>query len=190
VPSQVSSARVSARYAEGLYKAAKINNCVDAIESNIDELLSVIEATPKLSWFLANPTIVRQNKKDLVSSVLAPGLDLNQYTINLLYLLIDRNRVGYFAGIGEQYLKLVQKVKGIKTVTLFTYVPLTYKEEAEVCRKLAELTSSKEIKLIRKPDLTLLGGFIIEMDSQRIDMSIKGAIRRLSNYFGISFVCS
>lgn len=190
MPSQVSSSRVSARYAEGLYKAAKQNNCVDAIESNIDELLSVLETTPKLSWFLENPTIVRQNKKDLVSAVLAPGLELNQYTINLLYLLIDRNRVGYFTAIGERYLKLVQKIKGIKTVTVYTYVPLTYKEEAEVCRKLAESTGSKEIKLMRKPDLSLLGGFILEMDSQRVDMSIKGAIRRLSNYFGIPFVIS
>ena len=190
MPSKVSSSRVSARYAEGLYKAAKVNNCIDAIESNIDELLSVLETTPKLSWFLENPTIVRQNKKDLISEVLAPGLELNEYTVNLLYLLIDRNRAGYFTAIGERYLKLVQKTKGIKTVTVYTYVPLTYKEEAEVCRKLAEATGSKEIKLMRKPDLSLLGGFILEMDSQRIDMSIKGAIRRLSNYFGIPFVIS
>jgi len=43
---------------------------------------------------------------------------------------------------------------------------------------------------MRKPDLSLLGGFILEIDSQRIDMSIRGAIRRLSNYFGIPFVIS
>lgn len=188
--SQVSSSRVSARYAEGLLKAAKTHNCIDEIESNIDELLSVLETTPKLSWFLENPTIVRENKKDLVRAVLAPGLELNQYTINLLFLLIDKNRIGFFGAIGERYLKLVQKLKGIEVVTVFTYVPLTYKEEAEVCRKLAESTGSKEIKLIRKPDLSLLGGFILELDSQRIDMSIKGAIRRLSNYFGIPFVIS
>lgn len=188
--SQVSSSRVSARYAEGLLKAAKIHNCIDEIELNIDELLSVLETTPKLQWFLENPTIVRQNKKDLVKSVLGPGLELNQYTMNLLFLLIDRNRIGFFSSIGEKYLKLIQKLKGIKTVTVFTYVPLTYKEEAEVCRKLAESTGSKEIKLIRKPDLSLLGGFVLEIDSQRIDMSIKGAIRRLSNYFGIPFVIS
>jgi F-type H+-transporting ATPase subunit delta len=184
------SARISTRYAEGLLKAAKTHNVVDEIESNIDELLSILETTPKLSWFLENPTIVRQNKKDLVSSVLGPGLELNQYTINLLFLLIDRNRIGYFSAIGEKYLKLVQKLKGIEIVTVCTYVPLTYKEEAEVCRKLAESTGSKEIKLVRTADLTLLGGFILEVDSRRIDMSIKGAIRRLSNYFGIPFVIS
>jgi F-type H+-transporting ATPase subunit delta len=190
VASKVSSSRVSARYAEGLFKAARIHNCVDEIASNIDELLSVLETTPKLSWFLDNPTIVRQNKKDLVKEVLSPGLELNQYTMNLLFLLIDRNRIGFFAAIGERYLKLVQKSKGIEVVTVFTYVPLTYKEETEVCSKLAESTNSKEIKLIRKPDLSLLGGFILEVDSQRIDMSLKGAIRRLSNYFGIPFIIS
>lgn len=186
----MSGSRVAARYAEGLLKAAKTNNCIEQIESNIDDLLSVLETTPKLAWFLENPTIVRQNKKELVKSVLAPGLELNQYAINLLFLLIDRNRVGYFATIGERYLKLVQKSKGVSTVTVYTYVPLTYKEEAEVCRKLSEATGSKEIKLVRKSDLSLLGGFIIEIDSQRIDMSVKGAIRRLSNYFGIPFVAS
>lgn len=185
-----SSSQVSARYAEGLLKAAKAHNCIDEIESNIDDLLSVLETTPKLSWFLENPTIVRENKKDVVSAVLAPGLELNQYTINLLFLLIDRNRIGYFATIGERYLKLVQKLKGVKTVTIFTYVPLTYKEEGEVCLKLKEATGSNDIKLIRKPDLSLLGGFVLELDSQRVDMSIKGAIRRLSAYFGIPFVIS
>jgi len=185
-----SSSQVSARYAEGLLKAAEAHNCIDEIESNIDDLLSVLETTPKLSWFLENPTIVRENKKDVVSAVLAPGLELNQYTINLLYLLIDRNRIGYFAAIGERYLKLVQKIKGVKTVTIFTYVPLTYKEEGEVCLKLKEATGASDIKLIRKPDLSLLGGFVLELDSQRVDMSIRGAIRRLSNYFGIPFVIS
>jgi F-type H+-transporting ATPase subunit delta len=185
-----SSSQVSARYAEGLLKAAEAHNCIDEIESNIDDLLSVLETTPKLSWSLENPTIVRENKKDVVSAVLAPGLELNQYTINLLYLLIDRNRIGYFAAIGERYLKLVQKLKGVKTVTIFTYVPLTYKEEGEVCLKLKEATGSNDIKLIRKPDLNLLGGFVLELDSQRVDMSIKGAIRRLSAYFGIPFVIS
>ena len=42
---QVSSSRVSARYADGLLKAAQLHNCVDIIESNIDELVSVIETT-------------------------------------------------------------------------------------------------------------------------------------------------
>jgi F-type H+-transporting ATPase subunit delta len=180
-----SDSRISARYAEGLLKAATTHNCVDKIEANIDELLAVLQTTPKLKWFLDNPTILKQNKKEFITVVLGPGLALNQYTMNLLFLLIDRNRISFFISIGEQYLKLVQKLKGIQVVTVTAFVPLTYKEEVQVCQKLKEATGSTEIKLIRKPDLSLLGGFILELDSQRIDLSIKGAIRRLSNYFGI-----
>jgi F-type H+-transporting ATPase subunit delta len=190
VASQVSSSRVSARYAEGLLKAAKMHNLVEEIAYNIDELLSLLEATPKLSWFLDNPTIVRQNKKDLIQAVLSPGLDLNQYTINLLFLLIDRNRISFFTAIGRHYIKLVEKLKGIKVVTAITFVPLTYAEEVEISNKLAESTNSKIVKINLKPDLSLLGGFILEVDSQRIDMSLKGAIRRLSNYFGIPLIIS
>jgi len=183
-----SSSQISVRYAEGLFKIAQKYQKLDQIETHINDLLSLFETTPKLKWFLENPTIPRKNKENLITTIIQPGLELNQYTHNLLLLLVDRNRIGYFVAIGEKFLKLVQELKGIKIVTVCTYVPLTYKEEAEICRKLEDLTGSKEIKLVRTSDLNLLGGFILEVDSSRIDMSIKGAIRRLSNYFGIPFV--
>jgi F-type H+-transporting ATPase subunit delta len=188
VANQVSNSRVSARYAEGLYKVTSEHNCIDKIESNLEGLLSTLEKTPKLLWFFKNPLIVPQNKRDLVVFVLAPILRLNQYTISLLFLLIDKNRAGYISAISKIYLELVQKRKVIKTVRVFSYLKLTAYQERLLTTNLYLKTEANKTKLEMYVDQSLLGGLIVEMDSKRIDMTLKGAIRRLSNYFGIPFI--
>ena len=70
------------------------------------------------------------------------------------------------------------------------HIPLTDKEGMEILHKLLKPIEYTKYELVLKPDLSLLGGFILEFNSQRIDMSIKGAIKQLSNYMDIPFSIS
>ena len=76
----------------------------------------------------------------------------------------------------------------LKVVTVKTVVPLSYRQERRIIRELKEFTSAKEIRLIREVDKSILGGLVIKIDSQVIDISLKGQLRQISSSLDTTLV--
>ena len=127
-----------------------------------------------------------KHKDILVNTVM--GAKLNPYMLKFLLFLIDRRRIAFFATIGERYLDLVYEFANIKVVTVETVVPLSYRQERRIIRELKEFTNAKEIRLIRKVDKSILGGLVIKIDSQVIDISLKGQLRQISSSLDTTLV--
>lgn len=68
-----------------------------------------------------------------------------------------------------------------------TVIPLSYEQEEKLVDKLKSVTNFKEIYLIRKLNKDILGGMILQIDSQLIDMSLKGRLKQISTLIGTSF---
>ena len=80
----------------------------------------------------------------------------------------------------------IWELEGTKVVKLQTVIPLSYEQEELLITKLKDVTGFKEIQLVRKIDKEILGGMILQIDSQVIDMSLKGKLRQISNLLGTS----
>ena len=178
--------KVSEPYADALLELAKANNCVDAITADVNDLLTFLTSVPLLASYFENPVISMANKKELVNTVM--GSKLNPYMLKFLQFLIDRRRIAFFETIGERYLELVYEFADIKVVTVKTVVPLSYRQERRIIRELKEFTSAKEIRLIREVDKSILGGLVIKIDSQVIDISQKGQLRQISSSLDTTLV--
>merc|ERR1712078_298549 len=174
--------KVSEPYADALLELAKANNCVDAITADVNDLLTFLTSVPLLASYFENPVISMANKKELVNTVM--GSKLNPYMLKFLQFLIDRRRIAFF----ERYLELVYEFADIKVVTVKTVVPLSYRQERRIIRELKEFTSAKEIRLIREVDKSILGGLVIKIDSQVIDISLKGQLRQISSSLDTTLV--
>lgn len=182
--SKILVSKVSEPYADALLELAKSKNCTDAVTSDITDLLTLMTSIPELQNYLENPVIAGEKKKELINKVM--GSKLNPNTLKFLQFLIDRRRINYLDAIGEKYLKLVWALEGIKVVNIQTVIPLSYEQEESLISKLKEVTGFKEIQLVRKIDKDILGGMIIQIDSQIIDMSLKGKLRQISSLLGSS----
>lgn len=179
---KVLASKISGPYADALLELAKAQNCTEAVTSDITDLLTLISSEPKLPKYLGNPVVSGEQKKELVKKVLESKI--NPITLKFLLFLIDRRRIAYLDAIGEKFLDLVWALKGIKIVKLQTVIPLSYEQEELLITKLKEVTEVKEIQLVRKIDKDILGGMIIQIGSQVIDMSIKGKLRQISELLG------
>ena len=105
------------------------------------------------------------------------------------FVQIPGDHINSLNSICETFVKLVQKIQKSQTVKLITFVPLGWRQEKILEKKIKDATGAKKVKLLAAdPDKSLLGGFIIEIGSKRLDLSLQGSLKRLADYFGIRFV--
>ena len=180
--SKVLVSKISKPYANALLEIAKSNDCIDAITSDLTDFRTVVSSILGLQNYLNSPIIDNSTKKELLEILVESKLNPN--TLNFILVLIDRRRIKYLDAIGEKFLELVRIFKGIKIVNLQTVLPLSYEQEEELINRLKLVTDSKEINLIRKLDKKILGGIIIQIDSQVIDMSLRGKLKQIANILG------
>lgn len=184
--SRVLVSKIAEPYADALLELAKSKNIVDKVTTDISDLLTVFVAVPELTSYLGNPVISSVKKKELLRNVFESKV--NAETLKFLKFLVDRRRISYFDAIGEKFLELVWTLEGIKVVKFQTVIPLSYKQEEDLVTKLKEFTGFKEIRLIRKIDKSILGGLVLQIDSQVIDISLQGQLRQISKNLESSLV--
>jgi len=173
--SQVVSAKLVDPYAEALLSLADSNAFVDIITEDVREILDLLGSTPDLKEYLANPMFTPKSKKELLEKTICGQLNL--YTTKFLLVLVERKRIHLLEAIAEKYLELVYKLAEIKIVEVSSAVELSETQESDLRAKITKMSGAKQIKLNTKLDTTLLGGLLIKIGSQEIDLSLKGQLR-------------
>jgi F-type H+-transporting ATPase subunit delta len=186
VVSKVLVSKISEPYAGALLELAKSKDSVDEITADVNDLLTLLVSVPELTSYLGNPVISNEKKKGLLKEVI--GSKLNQVTLNFLLFLIDRRRISFFEAIGENFLKLVFEFSDIYVAKVQTRVPLSYLQEERLISKLVKLTGGKEIRLMHTIDTSIIGGLVVQIGSQVIDISLKGQLRQISNSLETSLI--
>jgi F-type H+-transporting ATPase subunit delta len=59
-------------------------------------------------------------------------------------------------------------------------VQLSSDQEASLKAKVTSMTNAKEVKIVTKIDSSLLGGLVVQIGTQVIDVSLKGQLRQIS----------
>lgn len=171
-------AKIADPYADALFELARSKNILKDITKDIRDLYNVFSSVPEMMFYMTNPIVSSDKKKEVFGNIF--GSEINPEILKFLKFLIDRRRFNYFFIIADKFLELVGEFEGIKIVKFRTVVPLSYKQEEELINKLKELTGSKEIRIVHTLDKSILGGLMLQIDSQVIDISLKGQLRQIS----------
>ena len=100
--------------------------------------------------------------------------------IPFLQILMYRRRMSLILPIATRFKELCDELVGIKDAFCFSANALTSSQEKELVTALINRTGYKEIRLKVYVDRTLLGGLQVVIDSNLIDVSLRG---RLSSLF-------
>jgi len=79
---------------------------------------------------------------------------------------------------------LSYKQASIEIAKITSSIQLSAQQQRAIAEKLKVITGAKQIKLALRVDPLLIGGFTIEIGSQKIDTSIRGQLRQISNLLG------
>lgn len=104
----------------------------------------------------------------------------NSYTTNFLMLLVDKNRIDAIAEVIAAFEDSYCKLTDTQVAVVKSAVKLEEPQQFLIAKKLQELTGAKNIKIKPVIDESLIAGFIVEYGSAQIDLSIKGALDRVS----------
>jgi F-type H+-transporting ATPase subunit delta len=92
--------------------------------------------------------------------------------------LDKKNRLEYIHFIALEYLKYYRKQKNIIAIDLVTAI----KMDDGVLQRIRSLIKEKyeaEVEIYEKINPKIIGGFIFEMDSQQLDASVVGELKRI-----------
>jgi F-type H+-transporting ATPase subunit delta len=175
--------KVAEPYAEALLDLAKSNDTLKETTNDMNIVSQLLVNSSDLKKFLGNPLSPRDAKKSVVKDVLGEQIDGS--TLKFILLLVDRGRIGVLERIAEKFLELSYKEESIEIAKVISSIQLTAQQQKEIAEKLKIITGAKQIKLALKVDPQLIGGFTIEIGSQKIDTSIRGQLNQISNLLGV-----
>lgn len=163
----------SRRYAMALFEVAKSLKRVDSFLNEFRELKRISAEDKKLYEFLHHPSISSVEKKRVIKDIFKEKV--HPELIQLIYLLLEHNKIDMIRGVYYDYKYLVYKEKHKKIAYVTTAVEMNREETEALKKKLSKsLSCNIEVQNIINPDV--LGGVYLRIGDRIIDGSIRGLL--------------
>ncbi|MBC7449943.1 MAG: ATP synthase F1 subunit delta [Cytophagales bacterium] len=176
--------RVAYRYAKSLVDLAAEKGLLDQVNADMTFIERVCVQNRTLVLAMKNPIIHVDKKEAILQSIF--GGRVNEFTMSLLKLLTKKHRENVVFEIAMEFQRQYREKMGIKLVEVTTTVPLTDDQRTNFRKILASKASS--IELIEKLDSSIIGGFILKMDDEQVDESVRAKLNTLKNKFTDQFI--
>jgi F-type H+-transporting ATPase subunit delta len=104
--------------------------------------------------------------------------DADELVRNFLQLTAEKGRIGEIEDIARELDRLVAREERRLSVELTTAYELS-DEDAKALLAKIEGASGRKIDATRSVDSSLIGGFVLQAGSMRVDASVRGRLNRL-----------
>jgi F-type H+-transporting ATPase subunit delta len=171
----MNESRIAVRYARALFQSALEKNLLDKVNQDmvfIDSLCRLEEVND-----LINSPIIKPGKKQAVFASLL-GNNVENITLSLVSLVIRNGRERYLPAITRVVHSETNKYKGITETFLTTAVPVDENLRKSVTDLISSLFKTKVV-LNETVDSDIIGGFILKIDDNYFDASIKNKLRKI-----------
>ena len=164
-------------YAEALLQVSESRKETDTVASQAKELLEIWNASSDLREAMASPVLEPEAKKAALTGLF--GSQLSESLLNLLKLLADRQRIAVLDAVLLRYLELYRQMRNITLARVTSATPLSDDQQAQLNERVQAIAGTKSGEFDLSVDPSLIGGFIVSLESQVIDASLAGQVRRL-----------
>jgi F-type H+-transporting ATPase subunit delta len=162
-------------YARALFDAAKEQNRLREVHEELTDFVEATRAVPELAALLENPEIDHRAKQAALGELLGGGEELVR---NFLLLIVEKGRASELDEIFAEFEALVAAEEKRLEVELTTAYELSDEEAKEILEQI-ERTSGRTVDARRRVDPGLIGGFVLQAGSLRVDASVRGRFARL-----------
>ena len=167
---------ISVRYARALLKAA----CEQGIEDKVYALMQTLAQSylqvPDLRMTIENPMLPKEKKRKLLE--VACGNDCPELVGRFLSLVLKDEREDLLQLMANDYVTLYRKMKNIIRGKVITASPVSSQVEDKM-KALIQSRAQGTVEFNTKIDPSLIGGFILEYDTYRMDASVKSKLNAI-----------
>jgi F-type H+-transporting ATPase subunit delta len=165
-------------YAEALLSIGQDLNLIDTFATDVRLVLGSLQSTPELGDFLSSPVVKADAKKALLETTF--GEQVHPILLTTLRVLGDRRRMMYIQDVCLRFLELQRKLQRIALAEVTSAVELSDQQKQTIADRVKQLGQADHVEVEARLDPDLIGGVVIKVGSQVIDLSIRGQLRKLA----------
>jgi len=162
---------ITLRYAKALFLKAEEDQITDKVSGDIQKIKNTFRENPEIYKILQSPMILDSKKQKITREIFKE--QVQDITLKFLLLILKNNRTPFLTSILRNFTDIYNEKEGIKTVELTTAIKIDDKEKSLIQDFIKDTFNAKKISFKEKTDKTLIGGFIIQIEDQLIDISVK-----------------
>lgn len=155
------------------YNYAKVLYELSVSPDSIRNVIRQMEETPELGEVLQSPVVAFSQKEKVIRRV------FSEETANFLCVLCQYHHVELLPEILQTYQKYVNQQNHIVDAVLSYVVPPSQEQLNGIKKFLVEKYGAADAVFEFKEDKSLMGGFVLRINDQEIDYSLKGRIHAL-----------
>ena len=165
------------RYARAVIEIGTAHGNLERIGADLRSLAHAMQASAELIAVLTNPAIRRADRRKVIDGLL-DRIEAAPHTRNLVYLLLDGERLGSLEAISREVDAMIEARAGRLSAEVTSARPLDATQLSQITAALEQL-SGKKIAVTRREDPSLLGGVVAKLGDTVYDGSLRTQLRTL-----------
>jgi len=162
-------------YGQAVFDLGTKNGKMDEMKDKIESLKVALDNVPDMYGVLTSPLLKEAKKKEVVKGVIGEGP-----VTNFCNKLIDEKRMDILKDSIEKFEQLYAGFNQIQLATVTSACELEEDALLKIAKQVQSSTGSKSVKIKPVIDPSLIGGFIVDVNGQRIDLSLKDKLAALA----------
>lgn len=165
------------RYAKALYKFALEKGESKEVYELSKRVIASFQANPDLQKVLSNPFVDNKDKENLLLA--AAGNDPDDAYKQFVLLILSQKRVEYAYAMMLAYRDIYRKENHISQARITTAVSLDENRMNKLRKLVSDAFKDSELEFTEAVNPDLIGGFVIDVDSVRMDASLSNELEQL-----------
>lgn len=165
------------RYAKALYKFALESNTADNVYEEMKRVVESFQKNADLDKVLSNPYVDAADKERALLAAAGgqPGEDYRRF----VKLILEHKREEFAYLMALAYRDIYRKKNNISQVNIITAAALPETEMKKLRAVVEKSFKDTRFEYSSEVDPELIGGFVIDVDSTRMDASVSGELAQL-----------
>ncbi len=169
---------ISMRYARALLKSATDAKLEDTVYQEMMTVAKSFIDVPALRQTIDNPMLSKDKKEALL--IVATGDKPSALTKSFLQLVLKEDRENMIQFMANSYVTLYRKQKNVIRGKLTTAARVSAETEQKM-RQMVESKTNGTVEFETEINPDIIGGFILEYDTYRMDASVKSKLNNILN---------
>lgn len=165
------------RYAKALYKYAADNGATESVYALAKVVIKSYQDNSGMQKVMANPFVKAADKEKLL--VTAAGKDADKVFTRFVSLVVAHHREEFMYLIMLAYRDIYRREKNISQVQITTATPLAQAETDKIKALVEKAFPKTTLEYFMRVNPDIIGGFLIDVDSVRMDASISNELEQL-----------
>jgi len=167
------------RYALSLFELSKDEKIVEEIDANVTLIQKAIQSSQDFKNFINNPTLKKDERINVIN-ILGKNYNLNNYFVNFLKILVEKNRIFFLEKILKDFKLILSDFRGEINAIVSMPTKISDAQVKDIETTLNSLLK-KKINLDFKLDPSLISGAKLQIGSYMIDDTAKSKFNKILN---------